>query len=59
MTNTTPNSTTNQATCVLPHPDVQRFLLDLIDESTFKGQMSEFVASVKQVLRTAEVLNQP
>lgn len=47
-----------EPTCILPHPDVQRFLLELIDQSSFKGQMSEFVSGVKEVIRTAEILNQ-
>jgi hypothetical protein len=41
--------------CVLPHEDVQRFLLELIEQSTFKGNMTEFVTAVKNTLREATI----
>lgn len=41
--------------CVLPHEEVQRFLLDLIAQSTFKGSMTEFVTAVKDTLREATI----
>lgn len=41
--------------CVLPHEEVQKFLIDLIDQSNFKGSMVEFVSTVKQILTDAEI----
>lgn len=41
--------------CVLPHPDVQKFLLELIDQASFQGRMVEFVSSVKEIIKTATI----
>jgi hypothetical protein len=43
--------------CVLPHRDVQKFLIELIDQTSFRGSMLEFVLSVKQVLNAAQISN--
>jgi hypothetical protein len=43
--------------CVLPHRDVQKFLIELIDQTSFRGSMLEFVLSVKQVLTAAQISN--
>ena len=43
------------ATCVLPHRDVQTFLIELIDQTNFRGSMMEFVLSVKQTIRDAQI----
>lgn len=45
----------NDYKCVLPHQDVQKFLLDLIEQSTFKGSMVEFVSTVKQIVINAKI----
>jgi hypothetical protein len=45
----------NSPQCVLPHEEVQRFLLDLIAQSSFKGSMTEFVTAVKDALRDATI----
>lgn len=50
-------NTQQDVVCVLPHPDVQKFLLDLIEQSTFQGKMVEFVSGIKELLRTAEIKN--
>lgn len=64
MTNSVPvvNATTEQAAriqsgprCVLPHPDVQRFLLETIESSSYSGKMSEFVSQVKHLIKTATI----
>jgi hypothetical protein len=41
--------------CVLPHEDVKKFLIDVIEQSNFKGSMVEFVSTVKQILVDAEI----
>lgn len=41
--------------CVLPHADVQKFLLELIEQATFQGRMVEFVSSVKNVIKSAKI----
>jgi hypothetical protein len=41
--------------CVLPNAEMQRFLVDLINQSAFKGSMAEFVLAVRQVLLEAEI----
>jgi hypothetical protein len=41
--------------CVLPHRDVQKFLIELIDQTSFRGSMMEFVLSVKQALNEAHI----
>jgi hypothetical protein len=42
-------------TCLLPHEDVRKFLLELIAQSNFPGAMSEFVSGVKGQLTSAEI----
>lgn len=41
--------------CVLPDAQIQRFLLDVIDNTPFKGDIVESVAAIKHVLRTAQI----
>ena len=41
--------------CALPHEDVQKFLLEVIDQTNFPGKMAEFVAQVKALLASAEI----
>jgi len=41
--------------CVLPHSDVQKFLLELIDQASFQGRMVEFVSGVKDIIKTATI----
>lgn len=41
--------------CVLPHADVQKFLLDVLAHANFPGSMSEFVSSVKALLKDAQI----
>jgi hypothetical protein len=41
--------------CVLPHKDVQQFLLDLIEQSNFPGKMIEFVHGVKNIIKDAQI----
>jgi hypothetical protein len=41
--------------CTLPHEDVQKFLLEIIDQTNFPGKMAEFVAQVKALLTNAEI----
>lgn len=43
--------------CVLPHQDVQKFLLDVIEQSNFPGRLVEFVSGVKELLKTAHILD--
>lgn len=40
-------------TCLLPNENVQKFLLEVIDQTNFPGKMSEFVSHVKDVLSKA------
>jgi len=42
-------------TCLLPHEDVRKFLLELIAQSNFPGAMSEFVSTVKLQLTAADI----
>ena len=49
---TAPNQT---PACVLPTTDVQKFLLEVIDQTNFPGKMAEFVAQVKALLTNAEI----
>ena len=42
-----------EPTCVLPNETVQKFLLEVIDQTNFPGKMSEFVSQVKDVLSKA------
>lgn len=42
-------------TCMLPHEDVRKFLLEMIAQTNFPGSMSEFVSGVKSQLNAAEV----
>jgi hypothetical protein len=42
-------------TCILPHEDVRKFLLELIAQSNFSGSMSEFVSAVKEQLNSADI----
>ncbi len=41
------------ADCVLPDENVQKFLLDVIDQTAFPGKMAIFVAQVQAMLRAA------
>jgi hypothetical protein len=41
--------------CTLPNSEVQRFLVDLINQSAFKGSMLEFVLAVRTLLIDAEI----
>lgn len=50
-----PSAVDGIAVCVLPHRDVQRFLIDLIDQTNFKGSMLEFVLFVKQTISAAQI----
>ena len=45
----------NDVNCVLPHKDVQKFLIELIEQSTFQGRMVEFVSGVKELIKTATI----
>ena len=45
----------NNVNCVLPHQNVQKFLVELIEQSTFQGHMVEFVAGVKELIKTATI----
>ncbi len=45
----------NNVNCVLPHKDVQKFLIELIEQSTFQGRMVEFVSGVKELIKTATI----
>jgi hypothetical protein len=40
---------------VLPSTSVQKFLVELIEQSNFPGRMSEFVSGVKYHLANAEI----
>ena len=42
-------------TTMLPSPDMQKFLLELIAQSNFPGSMSEFVSSVKYSIANAKI----
>jgi len=42
-------------TCLLPHEDVRKFLLEVIAQTNFPGSMSEFVSGVKVQLTAAEI----
>ena len=44
-----------QVDCVLPSQTIQKFLLDLISQSNFPGNMSEFVSHVKSTIGTAQI----
>lgn len=41
--------------CILPHQDVQKFLLELIDQTSFQGKMAEFVSGVKSLIKNAAI----
>lgn len=43
------------ADCMLPDENVQKFLLDVIDQTSFPGKMALFVAQVQATLRAAVV----
>jgi len=43
--------------CVLPHADVQKFLLEVIAQAQFPGAISEFVSGVKAAIRDADIAN--
>lgn len=43
------------ADCVLPDANVQKFLLDVLDQASFPGKMALFVAQVQATLRAAVV----
>lgn len=49
------NQESFEPNCVLPHTDVQKFLLELIEQATFQGRMVEFVSSVKNVIKNAAI----
>ena len=49
------NKLPKEPLCVLPHMEVQQFLLELVDQSNFPGKLVEFVASVKSVLKNAHI----
>jgi hypothetical protein len=49
------NQLPKEPLCVLPHKEVQQFLLELVDQSNFPGKLVEFVASVKNVLKNAHI----
>jgi hypothetical protein len=49
--------TSAKNSCVLPHKDVQRFLLDVIEQSNFPGKLVEFVSGVKDVIKNAAISN--
>lgn len=44
---------TDNITCLLPDANIQKFLLDVLDQTNFPGKMSEFVSHVKDVLAKA------
>lgn len=44
-------------TCVLPSKDIQKFLLELIDQTNFPGKLAEFVAHTKQQIQNATLAN--
>jgi hypothetical protein len=41
--------------CVLPDAIVQQFLLDVIEQTSFPGKLTEHVSAVKHMLRTAQI----
>jgi hypothetical protein len=43
------------ADCVLPDANVQKFLLDVLDQTSFPGKMAVFVAQVQATIRAAVV----
>jgi hypothetical protein len=49
------NSESTLSDCVLPHTDIQKFLLELIDQASFQGRMVEFVSNVKNVIKFAKI----
>lgn len=44
-----------QPVCVLPDAMVQQFLLEVIEQTSFPGKMTEHVSAVKHLLRTAQI----
>ena len=44
-----------QPVCVLPDAMVQQFLLDVIEQASFSGKITEHVSAVKHLLRTAQI----
>jgi hypothetical protein len=40
---------------VLPNAEVQRFLLDILQQASFPGRISEFVSHVKQLVQSARL----
>ena len=46
---------TVQPACVLPNTDMQAFLLDVIQQTSFPGKMVEFVAHVKAQISHAKI----
>lgn len=49
------NRESSEPDCVLPHADVQKFLLELIDQSNFPGKIADFVFGVKNVIKSAKI----
>jgi len=49
----------HEAPCVLLRRDVQKFLLDVIDQTNFSGKMAEYVSEIKAMLNNAEIRQQP
>lgn len=50
-----PTLTRPLASTVLPSPDVQKFLLELVSQANYPGSMSEFITYVKRELAGAQV----
>jgi hypothetical protein len=41
--------------CSLPSEEVKQFLLEVLDHTTFKGSLVEFVSAVKQLIKDADI----
>ena len=44
-----------QAACSLPDANVQRFLLDVLDQQAFPGKLAAYVVQVLEMLRSADL----
>jgi len=42
--------------CLLPSVEVKQFLLEVLEQTNFRGSMVEFVADVKQLIKEADVV---
>ena len=49
------NQPSTNPNCVLPHTDIQKFLLEVLAQASFPGAMSEFVSNVKALLKDAQI----